>query len=163
VLSKLDEVSSPGPHHRVRLLLAILLASPPPPHQTAPRGEPPVLVEYEIARVDAGHAVLLGGESELGLGHGATVESKPAHGVAAVLRLGAERGDGGRMLVNVDWEERSDDGRTIHWRPTLSLSPDKVGAAKLDLGGGDGRVLTLRVRAPGAAKAGAQVASASSP
>lgn len=120
---------------------------------------PPVHLEYEVAKTDSAHTVLLGGQSELDLVKPATIEKRNPHETTERLRLATERAADGKVLVRIDWEEQSNEGREIRWTPMVSLAPGAVATVSLDLGGGEGRRVTISARPGEPVKARAEVVS----
>ncbi len=109
------------------------------------RDRHPINIDYKITRGDASDAVILAGESDLDLGRSATIERRVDHD-SAKLRLTAERGDDEKWLVSIEWDEQSSGGHALRWSPTLAMESDGTATAKLDLGGGDGRKVTVTMR-----------------
>ncbi len=122
--------------------VATMQKSPHAP--THARDRHPINIDYKITRSDASDAVILAGETDLDLGRSATIERHADHD-SAKLRLTAERGDDDRWLVSIDWDEQSREGHGLRWSPTLAMGFDGTATAKLDLGGGDGRKVTVTI------------------
>ena len=107
----------------------------------------PVNLDYKLTRADASETVLLAGQSDLDLGRSAVIERQVSND-SARLRLTAEPGDGGKILVSVEWDERSNEGQRLRWSPTLSMGEGGTATATLDLGGGDGRKIAVTLQPP---------------
>ncbi len=101
-------------------------------------------VAYEIRRTDPAHTLVLSGQSEIDLAHSALIErGGPRDGSS--LKVRTDRTAEGSLLVDLDYAEHSSEGEHLRWSPVMSLAEGSTALAKLDLGGGDGRVAVVKV------------------
>lgn len=104
----------------------------------------PVVVGYRVQRPSSSEA-LLEGESAVEPGRPIMVERRGTSGGSSLtMRLRAL--EDGRLLMEMDYDEATDDHGRIRWSPSLVVGRGASAQAHIDFGGGDGRTLSLVVR-----------------
>ncbi|HTJ84345.1 MAG TPA: hypothetical protein VL400_21650 [Polyangiaceae bacterium] len=95
-------------------------------------------------------------------------KSGPEHAEARlVVDVERHAGEGkGPYVVRVEWDEKTPDGRTVRWAPTLAVNEGTKSTAVVDWGSGDGRLLELELgtaETPGAPVASEGGATSTAP
>jgi hypothetical protein len=102
-------------------------------------------VAYRLLRAGDGDGILLAGHTLIDPRNGARVNATAAHTSAGQrLDLEARSRDDGSIVVQVDYDESTDQGAKINWRPSLRIAPGATARAEVS-GSGWERTLEISV------------------
>ena len=104
-------------------------------------------VDYKVTRADGAETVLLAGSSDVDFSQGASIVRSVPGETAEKLHLRAAPAPGGRVAIEVQWQEHGPQGQLVDWASSVVVEPGKLATSKLDLGGGEGRKLSIGARA----------------
>jgi hypothetical protein len=126
--------------------LGCLRAAPPPAPAARAPDPPPFAVTYRVARSVDGDGVLLAGRMDIGVHDDGRVEARAAHSAAAEkLQLTVRPELDGTLIARANYEERSADGATIQWAPSMRVARGAPARAEVT-GSGWSRAIELTVQ-----------------
>lgn len=134
-----------------------------PKQADAPWTDAAFNVEYKMSRGDAADTVLLAGTSDVDISEGALIARDAPGESAQRLHLRAWPASPGTIKVEVAWEERGPQHQTISWSSTVMVAEGSPSTAKIDLGGGELRKLTVSAKAIRKAKSASEGAVSALP